>query len=260
MIRSWTATSLCALLGCSLVAATSPARGQPLDDAGRRDRPPALLGAGPGSSANVAEAARAPVTIRWRAAPGAFAETATGPDPGWAPSAPDSSPYRFPSGKEQLAAWAVNAFGPAAVAGSVTSASWGQWVIDEPPEWSGDGKGFAKRFGVASATTAITETSFSLMSAALRQDPRYYRCPCSGLGPRLAHALKMTFMARKPDGSAVFSVPKTVSPFVGPLVTRTTLYPERYTVGDGALSGAYAVLMNAGWNLAREFVLKAPAW
>jgi hypothetical protein len=70
----------------------------------------------------------------------------------------------------------------------------------------------------------------------------------------------MTFMARRPDGSAVFSVAKTVSPFVGPLVTRTTIYPDRYTYGDGALSGTYAVLMNAGWNLAREFVLKAPRW
>jgi hypothetical protein len=29
---------------------------------------------------------------------------------------------------------------------------------------------------------------------------------------------------------------------------------------DGALSGLYAVLMNAGWNLAHEFVLGAPRW
>jgi hypothetical protein len=70
----------------------------------------------------------------------------------------------------------------------------------------------------------------------------------------------MTFMARRPDGGATFSVAKTAAPFVGPLVTRTTIYPERYTCGDGALSGAYAVLMNAGWNLAREFILKAPGW
>jgi hypothetical protein len=174
--------------------------------------------------------------------------------------APGSLAYRFPSGRDQLKAWALNAFGPSAIAGSATSAAWGQWVDDEPPEWADDGRGFAQRFGAASLTTAITETSFSLLSAAMRQDARYYRCPCSGLGPRLTHALKLTFMARRPDGSAVFSVAKTASPFVGPLVTRTTIYPERYTCADGALSGAYALLMNAGWNLAREFVLKAPRW
>lgn len=172
----------------------------------------------------------------------------------------ESAGYRFPSGREQLKGWALNAFGPSAVAGSVVSAAWGQWVIDEPPEWPGSGRGFAQRFGAASLTTAITETSFSLLSAASRQDTRYYRCPCTGLGPRLAHSIRMTFMARRPDGSAVFSVAKTVSPFVGPLVTRTTIYPERYTCGDGALSGAYSLLMNAGWNLAYEFVLKSPRW
>ncbi len=174
--------------------------------------------------------------------------------------APETRGYRFPSGREQLKDWALNAFGPSAVAGSVASSAWGQWVTNEPAEWPGGGRGFAQRLGAASATTAITETSFSLLSAATRQDARYYRCPCTGLGPRLAHSIKMTFVARRPDGSAVFSVAKTASPFVGPLVTRTTLYPERYGYGDGALSGAYAVLMNAGWNLAREFVLKAPGW
>ena len=172
----------------------------------------------------------------------------------------ESREYRFPSAGEQFKDWAWNAFGPFAVAGNLTSAAWGQWLTDEPPEWLGDGKGYAKRFGVASATTAITETSFSLLSAALREDQRYYRCPCTGIGPRLAHSLQMTFMARRPDGSAEFSLAKTASPFVGPLVTRTTLYPDRYDYRDGFLSGAYAVLMNAGWNLAREFVLKAPGW
>jgi hypothetical protein len=174
--------------------------------------------------------------------------------------APPSTEYRFPSGREQLKDWALNAFGPSAIAGNATSAAWGQWVSDEPPEWPDSRRGFAQRFGAASLTTAITETSFSLLSAASRQDARYYRCPRRGLGPRLGHALGMTFMARRPDGSATFSVAKTASPFVGPLVTRATIYPERYTGWDGALSGAYALLMNAGWNLAREFVLKAPRW
>ena len=201
------------------------------------------------------------------------ADTAAQDQAGVGASSPDSLPaarasgparesleHRFPSGRERFRDWAVNAFGPSAIAGSATSAAWGQWVVDEPPEWPDGGRGFAQRFGAASLTTAITETSLSLLSATSRQDARYYRCPCTGLGPRLTHAIKMTFMARRPDGSAAFSVAKTASPFVGPLVTRSTIYPERYTHGDGALSGAYAVLMNAGWNLAREFILKAPGW
>ena len=180
--------------------------------------------------------------------------------PAAAPGLAADEGYRFPSRQERFDSWAMNALGPSAVAGSLTSAAWGQWVTDEPPQWPEDDEGYLKRLGAAASTTAITETSLSLLSAAFRQDARYHRCPCSGLGPRLGHALRMTFVARRTNGSATFSLPKTVSPFVGPLVTRTTLYPDGYTLADGALSGAYAVLMNAGWNIAREFVLKAPAW
>ncbi len=178
------------------------------------------------------------------------------PSPGLA----EGEGYRFPTRRERFERWAMNALGPSTVAGDFASAAWGQWVTDEPPQWPDDDEGYVKRLGVAAATTAITETSLALLSAAFRQDARYHRCPCTGAGPRLGHALKMTFMARRTDGSAAFSVPKTVSPFVGPLVTRSTLYPEGYTLADGALSGAYAVLMNAGWNVAREFVLEAPGW
>ncbi len=171
-----------------------------------------------------------------------------------------SAGYRLPTARERVEAWGFNAFGPSALAGDFASAGWGQWVSGEPEEWSKDGDGFSRRFGVAAATTGITETSFAVLSAAFREDARYYRCPCTGLVPRAAHALRMTFVARRADGRAAFSVPKTVSPFAGPLVTRAALYPDRYTLADGALSGVYALLMNAGWNLAREFVLEAPAW
>ena len=98
--------------------------------------------------------------------------------------------YAFPTRRERFETWAMNALGPSAVAGSLTSAAWGQWVTDEPPEWPDDDEAYLKRFRTASATTAITETSLSLLSAAFRQDPRYHRCPCAGLGPRLSAALE----------------------------------------------------------------------
>ncbi len=189
------------------------------------------------------------------------ADAATAARRGWRAtfaSVPVPREFRFPTPRDRVRDWALNAFGPSAIAGDVGSAAWGQWGSGEPEEWPDDRTGFGRRLGAAAATTAITETSFSLMSAALRQDYRYYRCASPRLGRRIAYAVEMTFVARKPDGRAELSLAKTFGPFVGPLVTRTTLYPERYTWADGALSGAFAVLMNAGWNLAREFVLPAP--
>ena len=171
-----------------------------------------------------------------------------------------SAGYVFPSPRDQFRDWAINAAGPAAIAGNLVGASWRQWVTEEPVEWGDEGRDLAKRFGTGSLTTAIGETTLSLVSAAMRQDPNYYRSPSTGFGARLRHAVAMTFMARRPDGHAVFSPAKTFSPFVGPVTTQTTLYPGDHPVVDGLVSGLYGLLINASWNAAREFVVRAPAW
>jgi hypothetical protein len=171
-----------------------------------------------------------------------------------------SRAYTFPSARDQFRVWAFNALGPAAIAGNIVGASWRQWVTDEPAEWETDKRGFAQRFGTGSLTTFTSETSLSLVSAAMRQDAGYYRSPRTGFKPRLVHAVAMTFVARDRDGNAVFSPGKTFTPFVGPVVTMTTLYPERYSYADGLVSGAYGLLINAAWNAAREFVVGAPVW
>jgi hypothetical protein len=80
--------------------------------------------------------------------------------------------------------------------------------------------------------------------------------PLSPRGLRAGSAtFRMTVVARDRSGAAVFSPAKLVAPFAGPVVTRATLFPEGYGLGDGVLSGACGLLINAGWNLAREFVL-----
>lgn len=179
-----------------------------------------------------------------------------------APSVEAVSPggYVFPSPRDQFKDWAMNAAGPAAIAGNLVGASWRQWVTEEPIEWGDDRKSFAKRFGAGSLTTAIGETTLSLTSAAMRQDARFYRSPRAGLGPRLRHSLAMTFMARDREGRAVFSPGKTFSPFVGPVVTHTAVYPGSQTYVDGLVSGLYGLLINAAWNAAREFVVPATPW
>jgi hypothetical protein len=168
--------------------------------------------------------------------------------------------YRFPTPRDRFRAWASSALGPPAIAGNLVGASWRHWVTDEPEEWDGDGRGFARRFGSGSLATLVSETSLALASAAMRQDPGYYRCPRSGVGARVRHAVTMTFVARDFDGDMVFSPGKTLSPFLGPVATVTTVYPERHSVADALGSGAYGLLITAGWNAVREFLLPSPRW
>jgi hypothetical protein len=172
----------------------------------------------------------------------------------------ESVGYVFPSARSQFRTWALNCAGPSAIAGNLAGASWRQWVTDEPPQWDDDGRGFVNRLGTSFASSAMCETSLSLVSAAMGQDAIYYRSPLAGLVPRARHALAMTVLARNRQGERVFSPGKSISPFVGPLVVENTLYPEGYNFSEALVSGACNLLINAGVNLAREFILKSPAW
>lgn len=177
-----------------------------------------------------------------------------------APVQPEPSSYEFPSGKERARYWLKRSMGPTAFVAAATGASWGTWVTNEPPEWGKRGEGFGRRVGNSLATTAINQTSLTLISEVTRQDSAYYRCACSGFGPRLKHVMKMTFMGRNRKGEMVFSPGKMISPFIGPMVTRNTLYPDRYGPGDAAVSGVYGIGAFTAWNFVYEFILPAKRW
>lgn len=174
-------------------------------------------------------------------------------------TAQPSSAYTFPSDARLTKFWAMNTFGPVGVLRSAASAAL-QFGANTPREWGQDWEGYGQRFGTALATNAINQSTLSLVSAVTQQDPIYYRCPCTGFGPRLGHVIKMTFMARNRAGQMVFSPAKVIAPFSGNLVTRSTLYPDNYGPADGARSGVYSLGGNVGWNFLREFILKAPRW
>ena len=161
--------------------------------------------------------------------------------------------YVFPTDREMGAYWVRNILGPKAFIGATFTASWNTWVNLTPDEW-GHRRGWGKRFGVAFLDNSMTQTSLVGLSLAMNQDPMYYRCDCSGVWARTRHAIKMSFMSRNHSGDSVFAPPKIVSPFVGPLVTRNTIYPSRFDSSNAASSGAYYLAGSVGWNMVREFI------
>ena len=72
--------------------------------------------------------------------------------------------------------------------------------------------------------------------------------------------MKMTFMSRNRSGDAVFAPPKLIFVFPGPVVTRNTIWPSRFGTWDGVRVGFFSLGAVAGWNVAREFFLKAKPW
>jgi hypothetical protein len=66
--------------------------------------------------------------------------------------------------------------------------------------------GYSKRWASAYAAAAIGNTTKYGVARLTHQDPSFTRCQCTGLGPRLRHALKSPFVARTRNGREVFSV------------------------------------------------------
>lgn len=164
-----------------------------------------------------------------------------------------STTYVFPTNREIGTYWLRNVLGPKAFIGATITASFNTWVNVTPDEW-GHRRGWGKRFGVAFLDNSMNETARELLSIAMNQDPLYYRCDCTGTWARTKHAIKLSFMARNSSGAYVFAPPKIVSPFVGPLVTRNTIYPSRFGSSDAARAGAYGLAASVGWNIVREFI------
>jgi hypothetical protein len=169
-----------------------------------------------------------------------------------------STTYVFPTNREMNRFWLRNTIGPEGLVGASFTASWHQWVTDSPKEWTKDAEGWGKRFGTAMLDNGVNESSLVLISRAIGQDPRYHRCDCTGLWPRSRQAIKLAFMSYNRSGNIVFSPAKIISPFTGPMVTRNTIYPDRYGFGDAASAGGYYFAGRIAWNLVREFIWKKP--
>ena len=168
--------------------------------------------------------------------------------------------YVFPSKAKIANYWAKNTFGTRGVLGSVLRASWSTWVNESPEEWGEGAGGWSRRYGNSFLENTVNQTALVLLSGAMHQDPLYYHCSCSGFWPRTKHAAKLAVVSRKHSGDGVFSIPKVISPFFGPMLTRNTIYPGRFNSGDAAWSGATFLLGRVGWNMAREFFTKGEKW
>ena len=179
--------------------------------------------------------------------------TASTPNP-----AASTAGYVFPSNRQIVRFGYRGVAGVRALAGSAFTASWNTWVDTTPREWHRDASGWGKRFGTSILDHGINQSALVALSIALHEDPIYYRCSCTGFWPRTSHALRMTYRTRNRQGDYRFSFVRVGTPFVGPLITRNTIYPDRFNTGDGVQSGAIYIAGTAAWNLVREFLVKRP--
>ena len=166
--------------------------------------------------------------------------------------------YTPPTKKTKLRNYVFDAFGPYPLAAAAFAAGIGQ-AYNTPPEWPQGAEGYGKRIGSAFGIAAVSTTTRYGLADAFNEDTLYYRCECTGLGPRLGHAVISTLTARRgEDGHSSFSFPALIAPYAGTMTAVYAWYPGRYNGKDALRMGNYTMLGYVGGSIAMEFLYRGP--
>lgn len=167
-------------------------------------------------------------------------------------------PYIRPTQKTKIHNYLFDAFGPYPMVGAAIAAGTSQ-ARDGIPEWKQGAEGYGKRFASDFGIAAVSTTTRYALSEAFQQDAMYYRCECTGVFPRLRHAVISTVTARRGrDGHIVFSLPALVGPYAGTMTAVYGWYPGRYGAMDAFRMGNFNMLAYVGGNIALEFLYGGP--
>ena len=170
--------------------------------------------------------------------------------------APVGKPVSYTSAGEsrEFHNYLYEAFGPYPLITNVIVAAYHQ-ARHNPPDWREGMAGFGQRYTSDFATGAINVSTRYALAEALDEDVYYYRCTCTGVWPRLRHALVSVVVARnRISGNPEFSLPGVVAPYAGPMVATRAWLPERYNLKDGFRMGNYGLVDYAIGNIGLEFL------
>jgi len=157
---------------------------------------------------------------------------------------------------ELLHKYVWSTLGPDGALGTTVSSGLDQ-VRHSPEEWGTGWSGYGKRWASRYAASAIGNTTKYAVARAFHQDPSFTRCECSGVGPRLRHAVTAPFTARTPDGRRVFSGATLAGFAAEEIIPAATWYPAVHGTRDGVMYVGIDLALKIGSNVFREFVHKS---
>ena len=178
---------------------------------------------------------------------------------GWAPPALAQTESPPPPLNEDALArkYVWNTIGPTGMLHATIASALEQWR-ESPIVWERDEHGYAKRWASEYAASAIGSTTKYAVARMFQQDPSFVRCVCTGVRPRLRHALAGPFIARDRDGQWGFSGATVLGIAAENIVPAATWYPEPRGVRDGIAHALTGVLAKMAVDAAKEFV--PPRW
>lgn len=112
----------------------------------------------------------------------------------------EEGPYVPIKPRQRLRWFVTNTIGPAHLAGGIFSAGFGT-AFDRPKEYGPHWGGFADRYGMRMTGIVTGNAMEASIGAVWGEDPRYFRVPDQSFKARVANVVKLTFVARREDGS-----------------------------------------------------------
>jgi hypothetical protein len=141
---------------------------------------------------------------------------------------------------------------PGLAAGSVIGAGISQ-LTDNPHEWGQGMEGYGHRFISSYGQGAIASGIGLGLSLAFKTDPRYDRCECTSVKPRLGHALVRVVWTRKDAGGEMLNVASLGNTFGGAAIANQWRPDRQNTAGYFVRSASTSIAITAGFNVVREF-------
>jgi hypothetical protein len=162
--------------------------------------------------------------------------------------------YVEPTQQQKLHNYLFEAFGPYPLAWTMFVAGYHQ-ARHNPPDWREGWPGYGERYASDFGNSIVNITTRFTLAEALHEDTMYYRCACSGVWPRMKHAVYWTaFAHRGADGHTVLAVPAIVAPYAANMTAVYAWYPSRYGAKDAFRMGNYGILSYLIGNISLEFL------
>jgi hypothetical protein len=113
---------------------------------------------------------------------------------------PESAPYSGITPRQRLRWFVTNTIGPEHLVGGLFTSAFGT-ALDRPKEYGPHWGGFADRFGIRMTGIVTGNAMEASVGALWGEDPRYFRVPDQPFKSRIGHVVRLTFVARRPDGN-----------------------------------------------------------
>jgi hypothetical protein len=144
------------------------------------------------------------------------------------------------------------ATGPAPVISGIVGAAVDQ-LDNEPREWGQGAKGYGRRFISIYGRHSMETMLKAGLDVALKTDPRYDRCACTGTVPRTAHAIKRVLVTRKDSGGEMINLPLLAAAMSAAIISDQWKPDRLNTARDHFEATGIDLGFAAGMNVLREF-------